>query len=96
MIGRDIGTVVLPKAPLKLYIVASPEERAKRRWAERFKRGDQTPYEEILLALRERDRKDESREHSPMVSAEDAHIIDTSDKTPEAILAQIFSLFSKN
>ena len=94
MIGRDIGTVVLPDAPLKLYVVASAEARARRRWEERQQRGDETSYEAILAALKERDRIDGSREHSPMVSAEDAHIIDTSNDRPQAIVQAIYALFS--
>ncbi|MGB1250699.1 MAG: (d)CMP kinase [Candidatus Promineifilaceae bacterium] len=93
MIGRDIGTVVLPDAPLKLYVVASAEARARRRWEERHKRGDETGYEAILSTLKERDRIDGSRAHSPMVSAEDAHLIDTSDHSPHQVLHEIYQLF---
>lgn len=95
MIGRDIGTVVLPEAPLKLYVVASAEARARRRWEERQQRGDTTPYEEILAALKERDRIDSSRAHSPMVSADDAYIIDTSEQSPRDVLDHIMRLMGR-
>jgi cytidylate kinase len=92
MVGRDIGTVVLPDAPLKLYVIASPAERAKRRWLERQERGESADYEAILADVIRRDEIDSSREHSPMRPAEDAIIIDSTGRLPEEILAEILTL----
>lgn len=92
VVGRDIGTVVLPDAPLKLYIVATAEERARRRWLEMTGRGDETSYETILQDIIRRDRFDGGRQHSPMRPAEDSIHIDTSGRTPEEILTSILAL----
>jgi cytidylate kinase len=92
VVGRDIGTVVLPEAPLKLYIVASPKERARRRWREIVERGNDASYDEILNEIIRRDEFDGHRRHSPMRPAEDAILIDTSDRTPDEILAAILAL----
>jgi len=92
MVGRDIGTVVLPNAPLKLYIVASPVERARRRWQEKIDRGQEPDYDQILADIVRRDEIDGSREHSPMRPADDAILMDTTDQKPEAIIKQILAL----
>jgi cytidylate kinase len=93
MVGRDIGTVVLPNAPLKLYITASPEERARRRLADHEGQGVALGYEEMLQDIVRRDGIDGGREHSPMKAAEDAILIDSSDHTPEALVSQILNLW---
>lgn len=77
MAGRDIGTEVLPDASLKIYLDASAEERAKRRFEEREKRGDSITYERVLEDLTRRDGLDQGREVSPLTVAEDALRIDT-------------------
>ncbi|HUS93568.1 MAG TPA: (d)CMP kinase [Patescibacteria group bacterium] len=92
MVGRDIGTVVLPDAPLKLYIVASAEERARRRWLEREDRKDNTTYEQNLADIKRRDQFDGHREHSPMRPAADAIVIDTTEKQLDAIIEEILQL----
>jgi cytidylate kinase len=92
MVGRDIGTVVIPNAPLKLYVIASPEERARRRWLDRKSQGHLADFEEILADVNRRDQIDSNRKHSPLRPAEDAVIVDNTDKTPEAILAEILDL----
>jgi len=92
VVGRDIGTVVLPDAPLKLYIVASAEERARRRWLEVVDRGDEASYEKILADIIRRDEFDGGRLHSPMRPARDAILIDTSGRTPDEILSTILAL----
>jgi len=79
MDGRDIGTVVFPDAELKLFLTASPEKRAKRRYKELIDRGDKVTYEEILHNVTERDRIDSTREDSPLIKAKDAIEIDNSD-----------------
>lgn len=92
VVGRDIGTVVLPEAPLKLYIIASTEERAYRRWLEQLNREKSSTYDQILADMMRRDRIDGNREHSPMRAAEDAIIVDTTGFTPEQVLDQILAL----
>lgn len=95
MVGRDIGTVVIPDAPLKLYIVASPEERARRRWLDRKAQGHPADYAEILADVNRRDRIDSNRKHSPLRPAEDAVMVDNTDKTPETVLADILFLIAQ-
>jgi cytidylate kinase len=92
VVGRDIGTVVLPDAPLKLYIIASPEERARRRWVETMDRTGDASYERILDDMIRRDQYDGHREHSPMRPADDSIIIDTTDRQPESVLSSILAL----
>lgn len=75
MVGRDVGTVVLPEADLKIYLDASPEERARRRYKEILGLGGQAVYEDILANVRERDRLDSTRAIAPLRPAEDAVII---------------------
>lgn len=77
MVGRDIGTVVLPEADLKIYLDASAEERARRRFQEIIDRGGQARYDEILAAMRRRDQIDSTRAVAPLRPAADALIIDT-------------------
>ena len=79
MVGRDIGTVVLPEADIKIYLDASAEERAKRRYDEIIARGEESDYDEILRKVIERDRIDSTRAVAPLRPADDAVIID-SDK----------------
>lgn len=85
--GRDIGTVVAPDAALKIFLTASLQERARRRAAEHG--GD---VDEIMRQLAERDARDEAREHSPLVAAEDAIQIDTSRLTADEVIDQIIAL----
>lgn len=92
MVGRDIGTVVLPQAPLKLYVTATAEERAQRRWLERRAKGDTTAYDTILADVIRRDKIDSGREHSPLRPADDAVMIDSSGREPALILAEILQL----
>jgi cytidylate kinase len=92
MVGRDIGTVVLPDAALKLYLVASAEERARRRWQERENRLAKGSYQQILADIRRRDQFDGSRIHSPMRPASDAILIDTTSRRPPEIIEEILKL----
>ena len=78
MDGRDICTVVLPDAPVKIFLTASAEERARRRWLEMTQKGDNTPYETVLADLRARDAQDMNREVAPLKKADDAIVVDTS------------------
>ncbi len=79
--GRDVTTVVFPEADLKFYINASVEERAKRRFAEQKAKGIETTLDRVEQEIRERDETDESREHSPLRTAEDAIVVDTTSMT---------------
>lgn len=81
--GRDIGTVICPDADVKLFITASPEERARRRYAELKDRTPGLTYEQVLAAVNERDRKDTTRPISPLKPAADAYIRDNSNMTPD-------------
>ena len=88
MVGRDIGTVVLPDADLKVYLDASVEERARRRWREERARGEETDYETVLASMRRRDEIDSNRKVSPLRVAEDAAILDTTGLSIEEVLAE--------
>jgi len=88
--GRDIGTVIVPDATVKLFVTASVEARARRRYLEMRERGEDVTLERIADDLAERDRRDRERAHSPLVPAHDAFILDTSDlDRDEAIAAAI-------
>jgi cytidylate kinase len=77
MVGRDIGTVVLPEAPLKIYLDASAEERARRRFSEQTSRGENISYAQVLEGIRSRDHIDSNRDTAPLEAASDAVIIQT-------------------
>lgn len=77
--GRDIGTVVCPDADIKLYVVASPPVRARRRHAEMQSAGSAASYEDVLEDLKRRDARDMNRDDSPLRPADDAHLLDTSE-----------------
>ena len=81
MDGRDIGTVVLPKADLKIFLVASVDERAERRYKENLSKGIPTDLERLKIEISERDRKDSTRAISPLKQAEDAILLDSTGKT---------------
>lgn len=83
MDGRDIGTTVFPHAELKVYVSASPETRARRRWLELKAKGDEQPYESILANVKERDHIDMTREVSPLRKADDALELDNSEMSVE-------------
>ena len=79
MDGRDIGTVVLPNATVKIFLTASPEARATRRWKEYQQKGIDTPYEEVLADVKQRDYQDTHRAAAPLKQADDAVLLDTSE-----------------
>ena len=89
MDGRDIGTVVFPNAEVKVFLSASPEERARRRFAEK---PDSPPRDEVLRQIRERDARDSSREHAPLRPAPDAVIIDSTSLSLEQVVDEIEAL----
>jgi len=82
--GRDIGTVICPNAQVKIYVTASPQIRAERRWKQLAAAGESVTYDDILADIRTRDGRDAGREDSPMRPAEDAVLLDTSEMTIEA------------
>jgi cytidylate kinase len=86
MIGRDIGTVVMPDADRKIYLDASPEERARRRYLELLGRGDEADYGEILRAMKRRDGIDSARAVAPLKAADDAIKVDTDNLSIEQVL----------
>ena len=84
--GRDVGSVVFPDALVKFYMTASPEARARRRYAERISKGKSANYDEILAAIIERDKHDSTREAAPLKVPEGAIFLDTSDMTEDDVL----------
>jgi len=95
MVGRDIGTVVLPEADLKLYLDASAEERARRRHQELNQRGESISEQDILEAIRKRDQIDSSRDVSPLHPADDAVILDSDNMDAEQVLNLVRGLISQ-
>lgn len=82
--GRDIGTVIAPQAPAKLYVTATPEVRAHRRWKQLSGQGEAVAYDDILADIRVRDERDSARADSPMTMAADAVLLDTTEMTIDA------------
>jgi cytidylate kinase len=82
--GRDIGTVIAPEAPAKLFVTARPEVRAERRWKQLAAQGEGVSLEEVLADIRKRDERDSGRAAAPLVQAPDAVLLDTSEMTIEA------------
>jgi cytidylate kinase len=92
MVGRDIGTVVLPDADLKIFLVASAEERARRRYEERLALGQEADYDEIRRAMERRDQLDTERAHSPLRAAPDAVALDTTGLTIDQVIDRALDL----
>lgn len=92
MVGRDIGTVVLPEAELKIYLEASVEARAKRRYEESLQRGNPVEYDVILEGMRERDRLDSTRTLAPLKPADDAIILDSTKLSIDEVLEKALAL----
>jgi len=95
MDGRDIGTNVLPDAEVKFYLIASVDERAKRRYEENIKKGIPTTLEQLKKEIAERDRRDMEREHAPLKQAEDAIAIDTTSLSIEEVVSQMLKHVNK-
>ena len=95
MDGRDIGTVVLPNADVKIFLTASAEERANRRYKELSEKPDCPPYEEILKDIIQRDYNDMNRETAPLKQAEDAVLVDTTELTLEQSAARITEIIKE-
>ncbi len=94
MDGRDIGTTILPDAKVKIFLTASPESRATRRFAELQEKGDPATYDEVLADMIQRDYDDSHREISPLRQAEDAILVDTSGETLEQSVARMKEVVS--
>ena len=92
MVGRDIGTVVLPEADLKIYLDASTEQRARRRYDEIIARGTQADYNEILSKVIERDRIDSTRDVAPLKAAEDAIVLDSDKLDADEVFERVLAL----
>ena len=92
MVGRDIGTVVLPEADLKIYLIAAAEERATRRYDEILGRGESADYQEILAKVIERDRIDSTRDVAPLKPAEDAILLDSDRLNADEVFEKVLDL----
>ena len=96
MEGRDIGSVVFPDAGLKIFLTASPEIRAERRWREHQQKGDSIDLARTLGEIRERDRRDREREDSPLVRAKDSVVVDSTAMEPEEVARLVVMLAREN
>lgn len=95
MDGRDIGTVVFPQAELKLFLTASPEIRAERRFKELEAKGEHPVFEDVLADVNDRDYRDTHRAESPMHQTEDSVVVDNSHMTPDEQMQEIFRIFEE-
>ena len=95
MDGRDIGTVILPDAPVKIFLTASAETRAGRRYLELREKGQQVTRESVLHDVVERDRQDMTRAVAPLRQAADAVLLDTSDMTLEQSIQAVLQIIEK-
>lgn len=95
MDGRDIGTVVLPDADLKVFMTASPETRARRRYDELREKGENVRFEEVLDELNKRDYQDTHREIAPLKQADDAILLDTSDLSFDEVKEKLLSMIKE-
>lgn len=96
MDGRDIGTHVLPKADVKIFLLASVHERAERRHKENISKGFESNFEQLVKEIEERDYRDSTRKVSPLVQAEDAIAIDTTSLSIQEVVEKIISVIDKN
>ena len=96
MDGRDIGTVVLPDAKIKIFLTASPEARAERRYKELVEKGTDTTYEEVLRDVKERDYNDSHRAIAPLKPAEDSILVDTTELDFEQSVEAIINVIKEN
>ena len=90
--GRDIGTVVLKDSPCKIFLTASAEERARRRYVQQLEKGDATPYEQVLRELNARDEQDMNRKTDPLRRAEDAVLVDSTQMTQQQVVDAIVEI----
>lgn len=92
--GRDMGTVIFPTAPLKIFLTASPDARAERRYKQLIEKGFSANMQDLLKDLRERDARDSNRAVAPLKPAEGAYLLDTSDLTIEQAVDQVISWYA--
>ncbi|MBP0963151.1 MAG: (d)CMP kinase, partial [Oscillospiraceae bacterium] len=92
MDGRDIGTVVLPEAQVKIFLTATPEERATRRYNELLGKGQQVDFDKLLAEVKQRDYNDSHRAAAPLKQADDAVLVDTTGLAKEESIQKIFDL----
>jgi cytidylate kinase len=90
--GRDMGTIVFPDADLKIYLTATAEARAQRRYKQLIDKGISVNVHDLFLSIQERDERDMNREVAPLVPAQDAHVIDSTDLGIEAVFAEVLAL----
>lgn len=95
MDGRDIGTVVLPDAQVKIFLTASPEERARRRYDEMLEKGEAADYQAVLEDIKQRDYQDSHRAIAPLVPAKDAVLVDTTGNTLEQSVEQLTNIIKE-
>ena len=93
--GRDIGSVVFPNADIKFFLTAKPEARARRRYEEDLEKGRAVSYEKTFAEIKERDERDVSREDSPLMIAEDAVVIDTSELNLTEVFEQMLGIINE-
>ena len=93
--GRDMGTVVFPDALLKVFLTASPDERARRRYKQLIEKGINVNLRDLSADIAERDRRDKERTVSPLLAAEDAVLIDSTDRDVDSVLQQVFKMVSE-
>jgi cytidylate kinase len=92
MVGRDIGTIVIPEAPLKIYLTATVRTRANRRYRDFIAEGTEIEFEDILRSMEQRDLVDSSRENSPLRIADDAYVVDTDELTFDEVVNHLVEL----
>ena len=93
--GRDIGTTVFPNADVKIYLDATPEERARRRVKQNIEKGIESSYEEVLESVKNRDKIDSSRETAPLKKADDAIYIDCTELSLEELSNKVFEIIEE-
>ena len=96
MEGRDIGTVVFPNANVKIYLDAAAEERARRRVLQNQEKGIESSYEEVLEGIKDRDKRDSTREIAPLKKAEDAIYVDSTNLSIEQVVEKIIEIIEEN
>jgi len=92
MVGRDIGTIVIPEAPLKIYLTATVLTRANRRYRDFIAEGTEIEFEDIIRSMEQRDLVDSSRENSPLRIADDAYVVDTDELTFDEVVNHLINL----
>ena len=95
MVGRDIGTVVLPEADLKIYLIASAQERARRRYTELIDRGEPADYDQILAVILRRDQIDSTRQVAPLRAAQDAIVVNSDELDADQVLQHVQMLVER-